>query len=180
MCGRSKPQLNTQRKRQKSRDKKKTLPRVGKERRSSENIRQRTSSSAVCYCAIFGTAALPDARSSLLSNVGLVFSLLLSLNQGRPTFRPEDSFTIGKIFFPNQYKPCNVAIFYKTFDLFPRLAFFWVLPLTSVLSHNVRLSSYYENLPHKYFWLSCDLPDMDAGNLSNNITSLMLSSLHWL
>ena len=70
----------------------------GKERRSSENIGQRTS--AVCYCAIFGTAALPDAHSSLLSNVGLVFSLLLSLNKGRPTFRPEDSFTIDKnIFF---------------------------------------------------------------------------------
>ena len=79
---------------------KKALQRVGKER-SSENIGQRTS--AVCYCAIFGTAALPDAHSSLLSNVGLVFSLLLSLNQGRPTFRPEDSFTIEKIFFPNQY-----------------------------------------------------------------------------
>ena len=78
---------------------KKTLQRVGKERKSSENIGQRTSSSAVCYCAIFGTAALPDAHSSLLSNVGLVFSLLLSLNQGRPTFRPEDSFTIDKIFF---------------------------------------------------------------------------------
>ena len=96
VCGRSKPQLNTQRKRQKSREEKKTF---GKERRSSENIGQRTSSSAVCYCAIFGTAALPDAHSSLLSNVGLVFSLLLSLNQGRPTFRPEDSFTIDKIFF---------------------------------------------------------------------------------
>ena len=82
---------------------KKALQRVGKER-SSENIGQRTSSSAVCYCAIFGTAALPDAHSSLLLNVGLVFSLLLSLNQGRPTFRPEDSFTIGNIFFPNQYK----------------------------------------------------------------------------
>ena len=120
-----------------SRGEKKTLPKVGKERRSSENIRQRTSSSAVCYCAIFGTAALPNAHSSLLFNVGLVFSLLLSLNQGRPTFRPEDSFTIDKIFFPNQYKTCNIAIFYKTFDLFPRLAFFWVLPLTSVLSHNV-------------------------------------------